>query len=136
MRWQRGKARTSTEIIAKGVEQPHASVIKLVRRYAQLLSEFGLIRFEIRLNKHGKRTEFSLLNERQATFLITLMRDTEKVVVFGTFGVLAGGVGKGHFGGLSGSFGGNPRAVPPTMPPLRGVCQSSLVFNHAQKSPG
>ena len=76
-----GEARTSTETIAKGVAQPHASVIKMVRKYRDLLKEFGTFGFQIR-KSGGRKVEYSFLNERQATFLITLMRNTEKVVAF------------------------------------------------------
>ena len=77
-----GELRASTEAIAHGYETTHAATIKLVRRYAQEMQQWGEIRFEIRLNTKGKPTEYATLNERQAGFLVSLMRNTAKVVKF------------------------------------------------------
>ncbi|CAR53289.1 conserved hypothetical protein [Burkholderia cenocepacia J2315] len=49
-----GEARASSEIIARGVEQQHASVIKLIRRYEKRFERFGKIRFEIRARRSGQ----------------------------------------------------------------------------------
>lgn len=77
-----GEAMTTSLAIAEGVQLDHASVIKLVRRYAEEIGRFGEIGFEIRLNPHGKPTEIAWLNEQQATFLLTLMRNSPIVVEF------------------------------------------------------
>ena len=76
----------STEVIAHGMRQQHASVIKLVRKHADTLSQFGPIRFEIRLagtrQGGGRPVEYSMLNERQAALLLTLMRNSDEVIGF------------------------------------------------------
>lgn len=77
-----GEPRASSEIIANGIGQQHASVIKLVRRHERRFERFGKIRFEIRLNRRGKPTEFAMLNEQQATLLLAFMSNTEKVMDF------------------------------------------------------
>lgn len=77
-----GEARASSEIIASGVHQQHASVIKLIRRHEARFGRFGEIRFEIRLNRRGKPTEFAMLNEQQATLLLAFMSNSEKVMDF------------------------------------------------------
>lgn len=77
-----GEPRASTEAIALGYKASHASVIKLARKYQTQIESFGLIRFESRLNPQGKATEYGLLNERQAAFLVGLMRNTKQVVDF------------------------------------------------------
>ena len=77
-----GEPRASTEAIALGYKASHASVLKLARRYLAQIESLGLIRFESRLNKQGKATEYGLLNERQAAFLVGLMRNTKEVVEF------------------------------------------------------
>lgn len=81
-----GEARASTEVIARGVEQQHASVIKLVRRHAERLSRYGSLRFEIRVKRldrrGGAKTEFAMLNEHQATLLLTFMSNSERVMDF------------------------------------------------------
>ncbi|MDC6130678.1 Rha family transcriptional regulator [Burkholderia gladioli] len=81
-----GEARASSEIIARGVGVPHASVIKMVRRHVRRLERFGLVRFEIRARRAGQHgggnVEFALLNEPQAALLLTFMRNTERVMDF------------------------------------------------------
>lgn len=77
-----GELRASTEAIALGHGTTHAATIKLVRRYAAEMEQWGEIRFEVRLNTHGKPTEFATLNERQSGFLVSLMRNTAQVVKF------------------------------------------------------
>lgn len=77
-----GEPRASSEIVARGVEQQHASVIKLIRRHQADFEAFGEVRFEIRLNRQGSPTEFAMLNEQQATLLLAFMRNSPKVIEF------------------------------------------------------
>lgn len=83
-----GEPLASTEVIASGMSQQHASVIKLVRKHADALGSFGPIRFEIRLagtrQGGGRPVEFANLNERQTALLMTLMRNTDSVIDFKT----------------------------------------------------
>lgn len=77
---------TSSLAIAEGTENDHASVIKLVRTYQTDLEEFGLVRFQIRARLEGQHgggdTEYALLNEQQASLLITYMRNNDIVRAF------------------------------------------------------
>ena len=77
-----GEPLASTEVIAKGVRVQHKNVLALVRSYAEPLAEFGEIAFQTRLNRQGRPTEYVMLNEPQASALLTLMRNSEKVVAF------------------------------------------------------
>lgn len=77
-----GEPLASTETIASGMKAQHASTIKLVRRHAEVLAQFGEVRFEIRLNRQGSNTEVAMLNEQQAALLISMMRNTPAVVAF------------------------------------------------------
>jgi phage regulator Rha-like protein len=77
-----GEPRASSETIARGVAQQHASVIKMIRRYQADFDAFGEVRFEIRLNRSGSPTEFAMLNEQQATLLLAFMRNSPKVIEF------------------------------------------------------
>ncbi len=74
---------TDSLAIADGTDLDHASVIKLVRTYTTDLQDFGLVRFEIRprlTEQHGGGdVEFAILNEQQATLLITYMRNSDIV---------------------------------------------------------
>lgn len=63
--------------IARGVDMPHASVIKLVRRHAGDLARFGRVGFELQpiAPRGGEQTrEYALLNETYATPLIPIAR--------------------------------------------------------------
>lgn len=77
---------TTTLAIAAGTANSHEAVIKLARTYRQDLAEFGLVRFEIQPKPVGQRggsdTEYAILNEHQATLLITYMRNGEIVRQF------------------------------------------------------
>lgn len=81
-----GELRTTSAAIAVGVGLSHASTIKLVRRYRKQMSELGLVRFEIQPRAKGSHgggdAEIAFLNEDQAMFLISLMRNTDVVVCF------------------------------------------------------
>lgn len=77
-----GELFTTTLAIAAGTDTTHEAVIKLVRRHAVPLAKFGQVRFEIRLNAQGSKTEFANLSEPQAALLISFMRNSEVVVDF------------------------------------------------------
>ena len=83
---KRGTAVASSLAIAEGVGNPHASVIKLIRQNIEDLQEFGMVGFEIQPKNKGVRggsdTEYALLNEPQATLLLTYMRNNDVVRAF------------------------------------------------------
>jgi phage regulator Rha-like protein len=72
--------------IADGVGYEHKSVIQLIRQNVGDLEDFGLVAFEMRAREKGKHgggdTEYALLNEQQATLLITYMRNNDVVRAF------------------------------------------------------
>jgi phage regulator Rha-like protein len=76
---------TTSETLADGVEMPHKSVLQLLRKYVEDLREWGGVAFEMRpLATEGGNQwrEVAYLNEGQAMFLLTLMRNTPVVVAF------------------------------------------------------
>lgn len=80
-----GEPLASSLVIARGMRQQHASTLRLIRRYADTLEQFGRVRFEIRSFKTAggqQIREIALLNEQQTALLISMMRNTEDVVVF------------------------------------------------------
>lgn len=81
-----GEARASSEIIARGVGVQHKNVLALIRRYVTDFGQFGPLAFETRLAKTpqggGRPVEFAMLNEPQATLLMTFMRNSPKVIEF------------------------------------------------------
>lgn len=73
---------TTSLIVAKGCDnKSHESTIKLIRRYQTQLEQFGLLDFKSE-SSGGRQTEYAILNEDQATFLVTLFRNTPTVVAF------------------------------------------------------
>ncbi|HEF4749760.1 MULTISPECIES: Rha family transcriptional regulator [Burkholderia cepacia complex] len=83
-----GEARASSEIIARGVGLQHKNVLELIRRYRSDFEQLGPLAFETRKGRtlpqggRAKATEYAMLNEHQATLLITFMRNSPKVVSF------------------------------------------------------
>lgn len=75
---------TTTLVIAEGMNVQHPAVIKLVKKYQKLFEEKGNGTFQFsNLKSTGGRPElFAFLNEENAAFLITLMRNSEKVIEF------------------------------------------------------
>ncbi len=73
-------------VIAEGAGRPHHGVIQLVRQYQADLERYGLVAFEMRPRLEGKHgggdTEFAHLNERQATLLLSYMRNTDVIRAF------------------------------------------------------
>ncbi|WP_410897085.1 Rha family transcriptional regulator [Pseudomonas guariconensis] len=74
-----GEAVTSTVTVARETDNEHASVIALVRKYQADFGEFGGVRFKIEPFETAggaQSREIALLNEQQATLLLTYMRNT------------------------------------------------------------
>ncbi len=71
---------TTSLIVAEGCELEHASVILQVRKYKGDFEELGPLAFQFDVAKRkqggGTPTEYAILNEDQATYLITLFRNT------------------------------------------------------------
>lgn len=79
------EARTDTLIIAEGMEYEHKNVIQLVRKYLTDLEEFGRVEFKILPFETAGGTqhrEVAFLNQEQATFTISFMRNTDIVRAF------------------------------------------------------
>jgi len=76
---------TNTLAIAEGVELEHKIVIRLVRKYKTDFEEFGRVNFEsspFKTEGGMQHREIAELNEDQATYLITLFKNTETVRAF------------------------------------------------------
>lgn len=79
------EAFTDSLIIAQGTGVEHSSVIRLATNYKNELGEFGRVGFQIvPLETKGgiQKVKICRLNEEQATFLISLMKNTKPVVQF------------------------------------------------------
>ena len=72
---------TTSEIVAKGVNKTHKSVIWLIRKHKDDLESFGTLDVAHRKSA-GRPLEFAYLNESQVYFLLTLMQNSEVVTKF------------------------------------------------------
>lgn len=71
---------TTSLAISEGVGLDHSSVFKMIKKYSYTEILLG---FEIqKLSTKGRPIEVALLTELQSTFLITLMKNSSKVIEF------------------------------------------------------
>ena len=76
------EAFTNSKIIADGTGNEHHSVRELIKKYKTDIEYFGTLLISNEESTGGRPTELFLLNEQQATFVISLMRNTKVVVAF------------------------------------------------------
>lgn len=74
-----GEQRISSALIAKSIGVENRAISALIRKHKARLSTFGQVTFEMSPNGQKKVV---LLNEDQATFILTLSKNSEKVVDF------------------------------------------------------
>lgn len=82
---QKGEPTTTTLQIALGLGMQHASIIKLVRTYLPDFQEFGRVGFQIQpfaTNGGEQHRKYAVINEQHAYFLMTLMRNSPRVIEF------------------------------------------------------
>lgn len=80
-----GQALTTSVIIAENTNNTHQAMLKLVRGYLNDFEAFGRVGFEIQpfeTNGGIQKREIAILNEQQATLLVTYCKNTEKVRKF------------------------------------------------------
>lgn len=73
---------TTSLVIAEGTNIAHRRVKDAIRKHTAFLETLGLLGAYQTESSGGRPEEFYLLNEQQATFLITLLKNTETVVAF------------------------------------------------------
>ena len=77
---ENGESRTTSILIAEGLEVEHRAIIQLIRKHQPDLEEFGRVAFEMRAFGTGggvQAREIADLNERQATLILTYAKNTE-----------------------------------------------------------
>lgn len=77
---KRGEARADSRLIAQALGNQHKATAQLIERYADQLKEFGKLPFEMEALPSGQTARYYLLNEDQSFFLLTLSRNTPRVV--------------------------------------------------------
>lgn len=71
---------TTSEVIAEFAQVKHHSITRLIQQYEADFELFGILRFQIEvLNGRGQPRKNYILNEQQATLLMTYLRNTEIV---------------------------------------------------------
>lgn len=76
---------TDSMIISQGAQTEHESVIRMISKHSGRISKLGKIRFTDLKSENlqgGRPIKIAELNEQQATFLLTLLKNTEPVVDF------------------------------------------------------
>lgn len=74
---------TNSKVIADGTNNQHESVVAIIRKYEKDILDFGNIDFsDLKSGKSGQPERVYYLNEEQATFVITLLRNSKIVVKF------------------------------------------------------
>jgi phage regulator Rha-like protein len=77
----KGVPLVSTLDIAKGFGVEHFAILRLVQKYEPKFQSLRTFHFESQ-KSGGRPTSFCMLNEPQATFLVSLMRNSDLVVDF------------------------------------------------------
>lgn len=76
---------TNSKVIAEGTRNQHETVTAIIRKYESDITDFGKIEFSDLKSgnpKGGRPERTYYLNEEQATFVITLLRNSKVVVAF------------------------------------------------------
>ncbi|QAB17516.1 hypothetical protein Leucomu_05895 [Leucobacter muris] len=81
-----GELTISSEIIAERTQNEHRAVLQLIRTHQADFEAFGLVAFEMRARSTGQHgggdVRYAVLNEHQATLLMTFMKNTTIVKAF------------------------------------------------------
>ncbi len=79
----KGEARVDSRILARHLGNQHRPLIALIDKYLEKLGAFGKVLFQKAPSENGRtgqKERFALLNENQAFFLLTVSRNSERVV--------------------------------------------------------
>jgi phage regulator Rha-like protein len=73
---------TNSKVIAEGTSNQHHAIREIIKKYRSDFEEFGTLLISNEESTGGRPTELFLLNEEQATLLMTYLRNSEKVRKF------------------------------------------------------
>ncbi|MCK4048022.1 Rha family transcriptional regulator [Streptococcus suis] len=73
---------TTSEIIAECAGVQHHTVTRIIRKNLERFERFGKVGFKIQAMESGQQSKDYILNEQQATLLITFLKNTEQVANF------------------------------------------------------
>lgn len=66
---------TNSKVIADGTRNKHHSITQIIQKYEKAFEDFGKVRFEMEPLPSGQKEKIYILNEAQAMFLMTLLRN-------------------------------------------------------------
>lgn len=73
---------TTSEIIAECAGVQHHTITKTIRKNLERFERYGKVGFKIQAMASGQQSKNYILNEQQATLLITFLKNTEQVATF------------------------------------------------------
>ena len=75
---------TLSSIVAECTGLQHHTITKTIRKHQVRFEQFGKVGFKIQAMESGQDTKDYILNEQQATLLVTFLKNTEQVANFKT----------------------------------------------------
>ena len=75
---------TLSSIVAECTRLQHHTITKTIRKHQARFEQFGKVGFKIQAMESGQNTKDYILNEQQATLLVTFLKNTEQVANFKT----------------------------------------------------
>ena len=72
---------TLSSIVAECTGLQHHTITKTIRRHQARFEQFGKVGFKIQAMESGQNTKDYILNEQQATLLVTFLKNTEQVAI-------------------------------------------------------
>ena len=75
---------TLSSIVAECTGLQHHTITKTIRKHQARFERFGKVGFKIQAMESGQNTKDYILNEQQATLLVTFLKNTEQVANFKT----------------------------------------------------
>ena len=75
---------TLSSIVAECTNLQHHTITKTIRKHQERFERFGKVGFKIQAMESGQNTKDYILNEQQATLLVTFLKNTEQVANFKT----------------------------------------------------
>jgi len=73
---------TNSKVVAEGTNNQHKAIQQLIQKYENEIYEDSKVEFKMVASQSGQKEKIYLLNEEQATFAITLLRNNTVVVKF------------------------------------------------------
>jgi phage regulator Rha-like protein len=77
-----GEARVSSKVISENTDRQHKNIKETIEKYHEQLSHFGKVPFQTEATESGQSEKVFYLNEDQSIFILTCLKNNEKVIGF------------------------------------------------------